>query len=261
MWGAAGLLFAAGLELVWLVLLSSLLSGPHGVDGGRAVGVGVVAAFAVATGYFGYRVLRHAFVGRARLLWRGDALVVDYPILLKRPLVVGRDRLVAISVDAPSSPGYWDVETFTLEIEKQGITRTAGNDEASEALDGLTVFQLPMLCHDRAVRPNTAVLVRDRLDVMPLRRWGRLHRQIGPVAAVSPDSRPGFLIAVEDPDSAIAIMRAWGVERKLTDRDFGSIEPTERDARRLRRYRWRRYAAIGWGILVIVRIISDLMQK
>jgi hypothetical protein len=240
--------------LGWLLLDESVR------NPGRLVAIGVVAAFAIATGYGIYRLLWQTFFRRARLLSDGDRVIVDYPLLLKRPLEMSDNEIKAVSAVTPDSPGWWDPRSFSLEIEERGIERIAGNRDTQQALDWLTSFQLPLLSHDRRVPPNIAILFDERIDLRSYLRRGWLHRNVGKSRAGERYWSSGFLLSAKDPQAAALTLQRVGVERKLTLDDFASVEPDRDDAKRFRRGMVFRYALTAWGVILVADRIWDFIR-
>jgi hypothetical protein len=167
-----------------------------------------------------------ALDGRRRLIARrpgflrleSHRLVVDYPALLREPVVVDRDAVVVAAVDTRRREGG-DTLRFPFSHEFEW-TQPFPGDEA-ETYGWLYVRNarspLPFLCDVQAL-PNLVVVFRSALQPFACRGRRPGSRPL-PRPPVPGRPVPGFFARVRDADAARSALRDWGVMRPLTVSD------------------------------------------
>src|SRR5215217_318998 len=158
---------------------------------------------------------RTRLLGRTPILrLESDRLILRHPVLLREPLVVGRDHVVVAAVDTRRREGGETLRfPYSHEFE---WTQPFPGDEA-ETYGWLYVRNarspLPFLSDVQAL-PNLVVVFRDALPPLACRRRRPGARAL-PRPPVPGRPVPGFFARVRHADAARTALRDWGVMRPL----------------------------------------------
>jgi hypothetical protein len=244
------------LAVIWFVLLLAIPKANMPSLARSAVWA-LVASLLVATLWGALMTIREAF-RRPHLSVDMDSVTLHNPIVLRRGLVLPLDSILAVAVDTPDDPGFWDPYDLPVEIqhERGVISWTAGREENQAVTYELTRFLVPLVDRDDELSPNVALVLKNRLEFSKLKRstfsTGGVRKTL-----VGTKSTQGFLVAVKDPLLAQEAFKRAGVVRKLTSADRHLLEPQREDFRRLRRV--QHVAAFGWAYLTL--LIAERIWK
>jgi hypothetical protein len=175
----------------------------------------------------------------ARLRVRPDELAIEYPELLRAPLIVPRDAVRVAAVDGEG----W----LRFRVHASSGPYFGGDDDVFLAFRRGS--PLPILPPDRG-RPNVALLFSRPVPSPPLRRQtgGGLLRG---------ERMAGLLLAVRDPAAAERALDSCSLLRPLTMPDLFAVEellgdPSDDPASGARRaLQHRGLVRWGWGLVVV----------
>lgn len=196
-----------------------LLPGWRSVDPGSGDPVAArlawaaLAAFVLALVVRVLASVRRSFLSRPTLtLDATGALTIVHPALLRTPLVLPRDVLLAADVDTSESD-----ERFAV-VDGRGPLTPAGPQVLGFLWDRVRGSRIPLLDAEPG-RPNVAIVLRRAVEAPRPTRGTPLH------STLKGERIDALLLRSADPDAARDLLANVGILRPLTVEDLEAASP------------------------------------